>query len=103
MAMTAGSVTVADNGSASGTGFAKAIYDELIKMPADFGDPAPMSVAGKRGQASFANRLATALVGYMTANAEAKISTTDAGLQRDNTGGNPATLAPVADKFIRIV
>jgi hypothetical protein len=37
-----------------------------------------------------------AIVPYLAANADVRITTGDAGLQRDNTMGNPATLAPNA-------
>lgn len=38
--------------------------------------------------------LSQALVAHVQGNATVLIKNTDAGLQRDNTGGNPATLAP---------
>lgn len=41
--------------------------------------------------------LGDALVPYLIANADVRITTSDSGLQRDNTGGNPATLAPSSD------
>ena len=69
----------------------KAIYDGLIGA---FG-----AVTGDDDdkRRAFCDVVATAVVGHIATNADVRITTGDAGLQRDNTGGNPATLAPSAD------
>lgn len=105
MAMTAGTVTVADSGSETKSGMAEAIYDALLTIPQDpnLGGGAPISdVKGKRAQAALANAIAAALVPYITANAQAKITTSNPALQRDPSSSTN-TLAPSSDKFIAIV
>ena len=44
--------------------------------------------------------IAGAIVAHIQANATVLVKTSDAGLQRDNTAGNPATLAPAATKTL---
>lgn len=44
--------------------------------------------------------IAGAIVAHIQANATVTVKTTDSGLQRDNTGGNPATLAPASNKTL---
>jgi len=40
--------------------------------------------------------IALVIVAHIQNHATVTVNITDAGLQRDNTGGNPATLAPAA-------
>jgi hypothetical protein len=47
--------------------------------------------------------IATGILAEIQANGAAKIGAAVGGLQKDNTGGNPATLAPGTDKFLPIV
>jgi len=103
--MIAGSVVVNDAGVASPkTGLAGAIYDEFVdNYTADVlattgipGEQLPSGAYGapiKRGFALQANHLATAIVTYVTANAEAVIPATAAGdgLQRTPNPNNPDT------------
>lgn len=56
--------------------------------------------AARNSLASFCEAIATAVVAEIQANATVTIKTSDAGLQRDNTGGNPATLAPSSNKTL---
>lgn len=44
--------------------------------------------------------IAGAIVAHLQANATVTVTTADAGLQRDHTGGNPATLAPGSNKTL---
>lgn len=93
MALSAGTVTVADDGTASGGGLARAIYDAQIAAFSSYFPSAP--IGQKRGFASFCNATASAIVSYLTANAAITVTvhTTDSGLQQvalvDTSG--PAT------------
>lgn len=113
MAMIPGAVSIDDDGIETGaatTSMAGSIYLELIASLADTVPPfevptGPGGVPIKRGFASLANSLGTGIVTYIQAHAQAKITTSDVGLQR-----HPATdvvdtpcNAPAADKFIAIV
>lgn len=44
--------------------------------------------------------IAGVIVAHIQTNATVLIKTTDSGLQRDNTAGNPATLAPASTKTL---
>tara|TARA_B100000949_G_C14091283_1_gene370073 strand:- start:87 stop:461 length:375 start_codon:yes stop_codon:yes gene_type:complete len=80
MALAAGTVAVSPDGTAIGTGLAKAIYDEFAN-PANFlldtGVPMPTGAAGvpmKKNFAALGNRLASAIVTHITANAEVSLT-----------------------------
>lgn len=99
MAMTTGSVVVANNGSEVKSGAAEAIYDVLVvQAAADFApDPLPSGPDGakiRQGLAKLANAVA-AIVPYIQANAELTVSTdvSDAGMQRSTSIGTD-TAAP---------
>lgn len=129
MSMTAGSVIVADDESVTSSGLAKALYDAEIAsllalspspfptVPTLHDTSAPYSAARPvssddvnaakaarlrilRDVARRATAQASALVTYFQANMQAKVATTDSGLQRvaliDTQG-------PAADKFLSIV
>jgi hypothetical protein len=114
MAMTAGTVSVADDGDVTKSGMAEALYDALLASEqakaivngVDFptGEDA---VPALRAVAGLANAQATALVAYMQANAKAIIPTSagGAGLQRTPDPNDPstATLAPAAEKELGIL
>lgn len=44
--------------------------------------------------------IAGAIVAHIQGSATVTVKTTDGGLQRDNTAGNPGTLAPTSDKTL---
>jgi hypothetical protein len=70
---------------------AKAIYDAVV---AEFG-----AVTGDldTDRQRMAEVIASGVVSHIAAHADVRVTTSDSGLQRDNTGGNPATLAPTGD------
>lgn len=110
MAMIAGSVTVSDAGAVTKSGMAEAIYDQLIGLYAVQVPPivVPNGAAGvliKRAQANFANALATALTGYITTNAKARVAIGQGGLQVTPNPNNPATatVGPATAQDIAIV
>lgn len=68
----------------------KAIYD---KLNSEFGaESDPIDTERKRASAA----IAQAIVEYLSANADVRITTTDDGLQTGSTAGNPTT-APATD------
>lgn len=100
MAMTAGSVSIASDGTVTGTGFAKAFWDDYTPKLAL---PVNTPLASLHGIADLVNSIAT-VIGYVQANAQGKIASTDAGLQRTPSGGaGTPTDGPSTDKFIAIV
>lgn len=112
MAMTAGTVTIAANGTESAnSGLSGAIYDKL-KATAQgkyllAGESFPSgskAVPILSGLADLANDLGEAIVDYVTTNAEAVITTGDAGLQRtpNPNNANTATVAPSTEKTLGI-
>lgn len=66
----------------------------------DSGLSSPLSSAQRAMVASQCEAIATAVIAEIQANATVLIKATDSGLQRDNTGGNPATLAPSTTKTL---
>lgn len=80
MAMVKGSVTIAGDGSATGNGAAKAIYDAMVSK---MGSSLPMVQAARRQVADVAEAISE-LVDYIKANGEVTttIGAGDAGLQR---------------------
>ncbi len=73
---------------------AKAIFDAM-KTELDGFEPDPDD--SDATYARIAAAIANGVVDHIAANADVRITASDAGLQRDNTGGNPDTLAPSAD------
>lgn len=115
MAMAAGSVTIADDGTVTKSGMAATIFDEFVNnytadvltMTGKVGVAIPGGAEGvpiKRGYAVQATRMATAIVTYITANAKASIPATGygAGLQRDPATSNNC-LQPSAEKLLTII
>ena len=113
MAMTAGSVTIADDGTPTKSGMAEAIYDSFVdNYSADV--EAMTKVAGvtipdgehgvaiKRGYAVQATRMA-AIVTYFTTNAGARIGAALGGLQLSTAIGNPTAAHGGADIDLPIV
>lgn len=86
MAMTAGTVTIDDEGNASGAGCARELFDDYMPKMADFPEGVPLSaqVAAKRQIADLCNSVAQVLVGHIASNAEVTVTvgTDDAGIQR---------------------
>ena len=79
MAMTAGSITVATDGTYSGTGFAKQVMDDLVTEYEDAlsalsapDPPIPARVEVLRGLARQATKFAD-LIEYIQANAETSV------------------------------
>lgn len=115
MALAAGNVTIADDGTPTKSGLAEAIYNEFVdNFTADIltltGKPGltipddKSGVAIKRGYAIQARRMATAIVSYLTANAA--ITTTIAagapsnGLLRDPVSPFNDCLGPSTGKTL---
>lgn len=112
MAMTAGSVSIAADGTETKSGAASDLYDLLKAQTTtdllEFGQAFPTgsdSVTIKKALAKQSNLMATWMVTYLTTNAQAKITTAQSGLQRTPNPNNPDTntQAPSADKFLVIV
>lgn len=97
MAMTAGTVTIAANGTPTKSGMAEAIYDAFeSSMPAaQFADAASKTI-----WANMSTAIASAVVTYLAANAEAVITTSTAALQQTTAEGD--TLAPSAERTLSI-
>jgi len=110
MPLVAGTVTVKEDGTVTfnpgaGANLAKEIYTEFVN---NYSADASMDsktydfpggkngAAVRHGYATLATRLAAAIVAHIVTNGEVTVTVDDAGLQRDNTVGNPATLAPAA-------
>lgn len=104
MTLLAGTVTVNPDGTVTTVpnSMSKAIYEEFAdNFLADAGVAMPQgsdSVGIKRGFATLATRLSAAVIDHITTHGEVTVTVGvgDAGIQRDNTGGNPPTLAPAA-------
>lgn len=111
MALTIGSVTVDEDGVATGSGEAKALYDILALRAAakiaesEYEAPPEAVAASLQGVAELATDLATYFVQALTLRAKAAITTGDAGLQRmpASTAENTDTKAPSAQKLLSIV
>ncbi len=111
MAMTAGSVVIAPDGSETKSGMAEAIYDAFItNYAADTGVPLPGTpeavVPIKRAYAALATRVASGVVDYIAANAKAQIrGGLTGGLQNTPSPNNPATPTdpPAGDQYLNIV
>lgn len=99
-----------DAGVVTKSGMAEAIYDQMIALYTIQVPPivVPNGAAGvpmKRAQANFANAMATAITGYITTNAKARIAIGQGGLQVTPNPNNPATatVGPAAAQDIAIV
>jgi hypothetical protein len=101
MALDAGTVTIAADKSVAGSGLAKVIADSQVALFPTLPGFAPGTRAGIK---SFSEGLAAAIVSYLVAHADIRvtIATTDSGLQRTPNPNNPstATLGPSADKTL---
>lgn len=82
------------------TGLSGRMYANWTGDTTNNGFTNPLSGAQQTMLKSMCYQFALAIVAELQANATVVITTTDAGLQRDNTGGNPATLAPAANKTL---
>lgn len=112
MALTAGSVTVADDGSVTKSGAAGRLYDILLaRAVADatsFQQTLPSGAAGARVRRSIGNMatdIATWMVTELTTNARARITTSDVGLQRmpASTAEDTNCKAPATEKLLGII
>jgi len=84
------------------TGLAGRIYTKMVSNP-DAGLAAGATTVGsaaRKALAAICQAFGDSVIDEIQANATVIIKTTDAGLQRDNTAGNPATLAPAANKTL---
>lgn len=88
-------------GAVSKSGAAAAVFDSLVAST-EAANPgiAPLKYATKLGIADIANAVAAA-VQHIKDNAQARITTSDSGLQRDPSSGDP-TDAPSSDKLIDV-
>lgn len=88
MALEAGSVSVANNGTITGGGLARAIMDQVL-VPMN----GASNVSALQQNAPFANNLAAAIVNYLVANAEVSVTipTSASGLQRTPSPNDPNT------------
>lgn len=102
MALIAGTVTVDEDGNASGAGMARAIYDGLSGAPWD--TPAELIPLLYSQFAIIANAIAAGVVAHVVANAAVTITigTGDAGLQRmpASTAEDTPTKAPSSPKTL---
>ncbi len=112
MALLAGTVTIADDGTPTTSGAAGALYTLLQSAAALAAarlnttlPTGPDSVAANRGLADVANAFSSWLVTEMTTNARAKITTADVALQRmpASTAEDTPTKGPGVDKLLAIV
>lgn len=84
------------------TGLAGRIYTNYMAN-SDAGLAAGATAEGsaaRKALAALCQAVADAVIDELQANGTVIIKTTDAGLQRDNTDGNPATLAPSTNKAL---
>lgn len=81
------------------SGLAGRIYTAWTSA-GDSGLSSPFTATQRAMFAAQCEAIATAVIAEIQANATVTIKTTDSGLQRDNTAGNPATLAPTANKTL---
>lgn len=112
MPLSAGTVTIADDGAVTSSGAAGALFT-LLQNAASLAaarlnttlPTGPDSVAASRGLADVANAFSSWLVTEMTTNARAIVRTTDVALQRmpASTAEDTPTKAPNADKYLVIV
>ena len=103
MSLDAGSCSIAGDGTVTGSGLAAALGNALVAMwnetvllptPPYTGALAPAPLAKAHDAlASQANHLASAIIGYLVANAEVTvtIAPADSGLQRTPNPNNPNT------------
>jgi hypothetical protein len=92
MALNAGSVSIASDGTASGTGLAREIYDDYLPKVA--GVPAgAQGAAAKHQLADLCNSFASKTIAHIVANAEVTttIAAGDAALQRTPNPNNANT------------
>lgn len=86
MPLEAGSCTIANNGTVSGTGLAKAMADALMTAP-------PSGGGSNKSLEQWTNLLAAAIVDHLVSNAQitVTVSPADAGLQRTPNPNDPNT------------
>ena len=84
MSLLAGSCLIADNGTVTGTGLAKAMADATMAAP-----PAGSSTNAQLQQ--WINLLAVAIVNHLTANAAITVTVSAGGLQTTPNPNNPST------------
>lgn len=104
MAMIAGNVLIDSSGNESTkTGMAGDIYDQLILNAQGPPDLIPKNVAAlityKTELGKMSRAIATGVVGYIVANADVEIQTSDSALQRDPDSSSD-TLGPSAKKTL---
>jgi hypothetical protein len=101
MALEAGTVTIAEDKTVTGTGLAKELAAAfLIEWPYEHLNGAA-GASIRRYVKSTAEQQAAAIIGYLLANAviTVTVKTTDAGLQRDPASADP-TLGPSTAKTL---
>lgn len=110
--MAAGSVTIADDGTASGTGAALRLYNLLVASATTAAEAAGVpfptgadAAKSLRAVANMANDFSSWLVTELTTQTAAAITTGTAGLQRmpASTAENTDTKAPATTKSLALV
>lgn len=84
MALSAGSVTVADDGTRTGSGLALAFYDQFmdgITAPVD-----EIQLTARRACAAQCTKMAAAIVGHFVANAVVSLSGCNAHVTNESLG-----------------
>jgi len=85
MALSAGSVTVSDEGTASGSGLALAFYQGFMTgVPVPANDP--MMLPAARACAQQCEAMATAIIDHITTNAEISLSGVTAHVTTESLG-----------------
>jgi hypothetical protein len=109
MVMTLGSASVDDAGVVTKSGVIGRFYDQLYASTlASIQGGWPSGTVGlnlKRAIATNATNQGTVLFTVLTSDAQAKIATTDTGLQRLPSPADPnaSTIGPSGNKFLSIV
>ena len=102
MAIDKGSVSVNDVGAISGSGLKRerleAVDSALTTLLGSAWTTSKLADDAQvlKALGAFLDGDTDAFVDHLVANGEIIVTTGDAAMQRDNTGGNPATLAPSA-------
>lgn len=83
------------------TGLAGRIWEALkTSVSPKLNGTTTTDLTNQAGARKFCEAIATAVIAEIQANATVIVKTTDASLQRDNTGGNPSTLGPSANRTL---
>ena len=104
MAMIQGDVTIAADGSASGTGAAKEVFDSL-DATIDYGPLTGTELQTARTQTANLAKAISVIIPHITTNGKATITTSDSGLQTipaTPVSEDDPCKAPAATKYLSI-